>query len=244
MSQDLDMTLTCRQCGKEFIFSSSEQEYYKERGFTLPRHCKPCRSNRQNPNPLRCSSCGEEIEKSSSIHCSVCLAAVHVECELETRKQQGRVDEAIARIQALETEKVRLQKEFEAKSNVFESEKLILRHEAEEKMQAFDSEKLQIAATLQQKEQALADLEQKFLRTNQELEKSLNYRANLEGLEAILKSFKERLDTLENAQNNLNRTLLKSKQMNETMNEGNGIPEIIKRIFRPHRRSPEPGEQP
>ena len=30
-----DKTLTCRDCGSEFIFSVGEQEFYKEKGFEM-----------------------------------------------------------------------------------------------------------------------------------------------------------------------------------------------------------------
>ena len=29
----VDETLTCKDCGKEFIFSAGEQEFYAEKGF-------------------------------------------------------------------------------------------------------------------------------------------------------------------------------------------------------------------
>lgn len=38
-----DKTLVCKDCGKEFIFTVGEQEFYKEKGF--------------NNEPVRCSSC-------------------------------------------------------------------------------------------------------------------------------------------------------------------------------------------
>ena len=28
-----DKTLTCRDCGNEFVFTEGEQEFYKEKGF-------------------------------------------------------------------------------------------------------------------------------------------------------------------------------------------------------------------
>lgn len=66
-----DKTLTCRDCGAEFIFNASEQEFYAEKGFTNePSRCKDCRSARKasqgggGRRPQRemfeavCSSCG------------------------------------------------------------------------------------------------------------------------------------------------------------------------------------------
>ena len=32
-----DKTLVCKDCGKEFIFSAGEQEFYQERGFQSRR---------------------------------------------------------------------------------------------------------------------------------------------------------------------------------------------------------------
>jgi len=39
-----DKTLTCKDCGIEFIFSEGEQAFYKEKGFeNEPRRCLECR---------------------------------------------------------------------------------------------------------------------------------------------------------------------------------------------------------
>lgn len=38
-----DQTLACQDCGTEFNFSASEQEFYQQRGFSAPKRCKPCR---------------------------------------------------------------------------------------------------------------------------------------------------------------------------------------------------------
>lgn len=39
-----DKTLTCVQCGNEFVFSAGEQQFFEERGLNSPpKRCKPCR---------------------------------------------------------------------------------------------------------------------------------------------------------------------------------------------------------
>lgn len=39
-----DITLACRDCGKEFVFTKGEQEFYKEKGFeNQPTRCPDCR---------------------------------------------------------------------------------------------------------------------------------------------------------------------------------------------------------
>ena len=42
-----DKTLTCRECGAEFTFSASEQEFYASKGFqNQPSRCPACRAAR------------------------------------------------------------------------------------------------------------------------------------------------------------------------------------------------------
>lgn len=38
-----DKMLTCKKCGKEFLWSASEQKFFKEKGFFRPSMCKECR---------------------------------------------------------------------------------------------------------------------------------------------------------------------------------------------------------
>ena len=43
-----DKTLVCQDCGKEFVFTAGEQEFYKEHGFVNePKRCKECRNARK-----------------------------------------------------------------------------------------------------------------------------------------------------------------------------------------------------
>ena len=42
-----DTELTCGACGKAYVFSASEQAYYAERGFQLPKRCRTCRQQRR-----------------------------------------------------------------------------------------------------------------------------------------------------------------------------------------------------
>ena len=43
-----DKTLVCKDCGKEFIFTVGEQEFFKEKGFDNdPVRCPECRKARK-----------------------------------------------------------------------------------------------------------------------------------------------------------------------------------------------------
>ena len=72
-----DKVLTCRDCGQEFVFSASEQEFFADKGFTNePGRCPSCRAakkaqsqgsggynnNRQEREmfPATCATCGKE----------------------------------------------------------------------------------------------------------------------------------------------------------------------------------------
>ncbi|MDA8229678.1 MAG: zinc-ribbon domain containing protein [Desulfitobacterium hafniense] len=76
-----DKVLSCKDCGSEFVFSASEQEFYAEKGFTNePGRCPECRAARKaqtrggsrggdygRPQQRQlyaavCSSCGVETQ--------------------------------------------------------------------------------------------------------------------------------------------------------------------------------------
>ena len=39
-----DKTLVCADCNQEFVFTSSEQQFYADRQFSEPRRCASCRA--------------------------------------------------------------------------------------------------------------------------------------------------------------------------------------------------------
>jgi CxxC-x17-CxxC domain-containing protein len=43
-----DQVISCADCGREFTFTSGEQEFYAQRGFTEPpKRCPSCRATRK-----------------------------------------------------------------------------------------------------------------------------------------------------------------------------------------------------
>src|ERR1700710_1904497 len=42
-----DTTLTCRDCGQAFTYTSGEQDFYASRGFSEPSRCPDCRAARK-----------------------------------------------------------------------------------------------------------------------------------------------------------------------------------------------------
>lgn len=68
MSTFQDQTLTCRDCGNQFVWTAGEQEFYAQKGFTnAPVRCPDCRKKKKaefNQNrqmyPITCGNCGKE----------------------------------------------------------------------------------------------------------------------------------------------------------------------------------------
>ena len=86
-----DKTIVCKDCGQEFTFTASEQEFFAEKGFTNePQRCKACRDARKG-NGSRgnggarqmysavCAACGKtcqvpfEPRNDRPVYCSDCF---------------------------------------------------------------------------------------------------------------------------------------------------------------------------
>ena len=83
-----DKTLVCKECGKEFVFTAGEQEFYAERGVqNEPQRCKACRDARKTATrgpreyfTATCAACGGEArvpfepKSDRPVYCSDCFA--------------------------------------------------------------------------------------------------------------------------------------------------------------------------
>jgi CxxC-x17-CxxC domain-containing protein len=97
VNQYTDKTLTCRDCGAGFLFSSGEQEFYASKGLlNEPSRCPDCRAVRKSqrdgggyssapraPREMHsviCDDCGKETEVpflprgDRPVYCSDCFA--------------------------------------------------------------------------------------------------------------------------------------------------------------------------
>ena len=75
-----DKTLTCRDCGKEFVFSASEQEFFAEKGFTNePGRCPECRAiHKQNNGGGRNGNSNYQQREMYDVICADCGCATQV----------------------------------------------------------------------------------------------------------------------------------------------------------------------
>ncbi len=97
-----DKILTCSDCGKQFTFTASEQEFFANKGFNTPSRCPDCRAARKAARsaggssyssggsygggtrqmyPAVCAQCGKQTEVpfqprgDKPVYCSDCYRA-------------------------------------------------------------------------------------------------------------------------------------------------------------------------
>jgi CxxC-x17-CxxC domain-containing protein len=86
-----DRTLTCRDCGDDFIFSGGEQRFFSEKGLqNVPQRCPSCRANAKRvrmggPREYHaavCNACGNQAmvpfapRTDRPVYCSSCFDKV------------------------------------------------------------------------------------------------------------------------------------------------------------------------
>ena len=90
-----DRTIVCKECGKEFVFTAGEQEFYAEKGFVNdPQRCKECRDARKAASRSQremytavCAACGKEAKvpfkpnEDRPVYCSECFAKMKEEAD-------------------------------------------------------------------------------------------------------------------------------------------------------------------
>ena len=98
----VDRTLTCVDCGAEFVHSAEDQEFYAQKGFVSdPKRCPGCRAVRRSTRDsgesgvrdggpkeyfaVVCSRCGNQAQvpfkphMDRPVYCSDCFRAVHAQ---------------------------------------------------------------------------------------------------------------------------------------------------------------------
>lgn len=81
-----DQSLACKDCGKNFTWTGSEQEFYAQKGFQQPLRCPDCRQKmrerkaqgQQQTYDIICKECGQKgtvpfkPRDPSSVLCQTC----------------------------------------------------------------------------------------------------------------------------------------------------------------------------
>ncbi len=105
-----DKQLTCRDCGAGFVFTDSEQDFYRQKGFdNEPTRCPDCRSARKASrdsgrgydraprelHPAVCASCGKDTQvpflprNDRPVYCSDCFQSRQGESNRSGGRDRG-----------------------------------------------------------------------------------------------------------------------------------------------------------
>lgn len=200
MVKEADLALTCRECGKEFVLTRAEQEFYRIKGFNLPTHCKQCRPVRQaQAQPAACSKCGVELAKGSALYCTSCMRSAQQELDKKNEQIKMAVSAVKAKLEASEVQKAELtellrQKEQQLEELEIKAESLT---EDLEKAQQFYAASgwLQpvlgdIVSRLEDLERAQRDIAQKVVQTIRVLQDRYE---NMSLLEMIKRNLRQSL---------------------------------------------------
>ena len=80
-----DKTLTCKECGNNFVFSADEQAFFQKKGFEHdPARCPDCRKKKRQSLEkekieIKCAKCGKtakvllDIKQNIPIYCRECF---------------------------------------------------------------------------------------------------------------------------------------------------------------------------
>ncbi|MGI5826373.1 MAG: zinc-ribbon domain containing protein [Patescibacteria group bacterium] len=81
-----DQTLKCKDCGNDFVWTASEQEFYAQKGFEhAPQRCPACRAAKKQQmrgdrqmHTATCADCGAECQVpfmprgDKPVYCNAC----------------------------------------------------------------------------------------------------------------------------------------------------------------------------
>ena len=93
-----DKTLVCEDCGKEFVFTVGEQEFYAEKGLVnTPKRCPECRKARRHKSrrklyDAKCSACGVDTKvpfkpvEGKEVYCKDCFQKMKAQEASETQE--------------------------------------------------------------------------------------------------------------------------------------------------------------
>ena len=204
MLKDGDISLICSHCGKEFVFTKAEQDFYQEKGFAFPRRCKKCRLVKQKHH-MTCCQCGIELDDGASLYCANCLENARLEFELKTKKVQKATNEVYAKLRNAESEKAELENSLRQKEQ-----------ELAKLEQQFDSISRDLDKAIQF-HTALSWLQ-----------------PALEGMNKALAGIKARIEGLEQAQNRLSERVPLTLQRIQEMQQNITLLQIIKQSLRHH----------
>jgi hypothetical protein len=228
-ARDAGTRLTCRECGRQFMFTEGEQEFYDQRGLMPPARCKECRSKKEKPpHNSTCSECGAKLEKVTAVYCESCASTTqptHITCSkcgIESDQAAPVYCESCFRNLQLDSERKikKIQREASA---------------TQSKLQTVESRNEDLQKSLYEMKQSVAELELRVKNLNQDLEKANQFYVASGWLQPALDSLTERLKAMEQAQREGNQNVSVAIQQIRERCENINLWEVIRHSLLPSR---------
>lgn len=204
-----DLTITCKQCGEDFIFSEDEQTFYKTRGFSTPQRCKNCRS-KQRQSTRVCAECGNSFVEGAPVYCAACL--------INQKLEPTRIEFVSQPDSKLSAPAIDNQKLLDEALN-----RAVLAEAAESKA----------SELLRQKAGEVAELRVCLNLANSEMETSVQYHTSLEKLIFALENLQKKINVVENNQKTMMELLLELSKKTNVASK-NSLLETLRGLFRTH----------
>ena len=232
--RDAGVKLICRDCGRQFLFTEGEQEFYERMGFNPPSRCRDCRAIKDKQNGdrhnghLSCTECGVTLQNGASVYCEECLRSLQLtqfSCS-QCGATQG-ADALVYCESCFRTVQLDAERQTERYKRSASA--------AESKLQATEATNEEMQRALYEAKQRIAELELKTENLNQDLEKAYHFQVASGWLKPALDDIAGRLKALEQAERETETSLAAAIHRVQTICRNTNLWQVMKRTFKPHR---------
>ena len=224
------INLTCRDCGKEFVFTEGEQDFYERMGFTYPSRCRECRSSKEKQNGhLACLDCGIKLPKDAAVYCETCLS--HRQSVSLTCSQCG-VDQEAGTHLYCETCCNQIHLDSERKVEKYKR----VTSATELRLETTECQNEELQRSLYESKQHVAELELRVKNLSQDLDKAYQFHIASGWLKPVLENMTKRLRALEQAEQETESSLATAVCKLDEMSHNGSLWKMISRHIRPLRR--------
>lgn len=224
--RDAGVKLICRDCGRQFLFTEGEQEFYERMGFNHPNRCRDCRSTKEKQNGhLNCTECGVKLQNGASVYCEQCLRSLqlaHFSCS-QCGATQG-ADTLVYCATCFKEVQLGAERQIEKYKKAASA--------AESKLQAAESTNQELQRALYEAKQRIAELELKTENLNQDLEKAYHFQVASGWLKPALDDIAERLKALEQTERETGTCLATAIHKMQTVCRNTSLWQVMKRSLR------------
>ncbi|MFC1967072.1 zinc-ribbon domain containing protein [Chloroflexota bacterium] len=225
-----DITIICRHCGGEFVFTKAEQEFYKERDFNEPRRCPECRAARagQVSQAIQPSEVGQAIQP-SEVGQAIQPSQASEPCVTSCFQCGTELEEGILVYCPDCVENIRL--DYEEKNSHSQQ----AASAAHTKLLSIESREAELSEELRQRDQLLEDMKQEISVLSQDLEKAYQFQSVIGPIESSLSAIEERLASMDQSQTKIKERMLKLAEKIYEMQElysNTSLLDMIKRSFK------------